>query len=295
METWILITLAAALAQTLRYMVQKQLSLDTLSPAGTTLARFLYAAPIVSVVVLVYAGLSAQALPGINLVFLGYGAMGGIAQITATIFVVALFGHRNFAVGITFKKTEVILTAVTSYLILGESVSPLGWFAILFGFVGVILLSRPPEGGSIFNRAVGLGIAAGVMFSISAVSYRGATLSLDSGDTMLRAGVTLVLVTLFQTVILSAWLRVREPGQVRAVLANWRRAVFVGIFSLIGSYGWFAAFHLQNAAYVNAVGQAELVFSLLASTLFFRERITARELIGMVVLTASIVGVILVI
>ncbi len=293
MEPWILITIAAALAQTLRFMAQKQLSLETLSPAGTTLARFLYASPIVAVIALSYAAISTQPLPGINARFLGFGALGGVCQIAATICVVALFQRRNFAVGMAFKKTEVILAAVTSFLLLGETVSPLGWLGILVGFVGVLLLSRPPEGGSIFNRAVALGIASGVFFSFSAVSYRGATLALEGGDTMLRAGVTLALVTLFQTIVLSTWLRWREPGQVRAVITSWRRAIFIGIFSLIGSYCWFAAYHLQNAAYVNAVGQIELIFSLLASTLFFAERITVREILGMGILTLSIIVIIL--
>ncbi len=37
---------------------------------------------------------------------------GGIAQMLATACVVALFGRRNFAVGVTLCKTEVILTAL---------------------------------------------------------------------------------------------------------------------------------------------------------------------------------------
>lgn len=292
MDAWIIITLGAALAQTLRFMVQKQLSLATLSGSGTTLARFIFAAPIVAVIALSYAALTDQPLPGTNPRFLMFAALGGICQILATNCVVALFKHRNFAVGITFKKTEVILAAVTSFLILGEAISWLGWLAILIGFAGVLLLSKPPEGGSIFNRAVALGLTSGVIFSISAVSYRGATLALEGGDTMLRAGFTLALVTAFQTVVLATWLRFREPGQVRTVLVNWRTAIFISIFSFIGSYAWFAAYYLQNAAFVNAVGQAELIFSLLASTLFFRERVSNRELLGIAVLAVSIIAIV---
>ncbi|MFT5631570.1 MAG: hypothetical protein ACI9HB_002751, partial [Gammaproteobacteria bacterium] len=42
MELWIPITLGAALAQTLRFMLQKQLKTTQLSTAGTTFARFVY-------------------------------------------------------------------------------------------------------------------------------------------------------------------------------------------------------------------------------------------------------------
>lgn len=40
--------------------------------------------------------------------FWAYALAGGLTQILATMCVVALFAERNFAVGITFKKTEVI-------------------------------------------------------------------------------------------------------------------------------------------------------------------------------------------
>ena len=63
---------------------------------------------------------------------------------------------------------------------------------------------------------------------------------------------------------------------------------WMGVASLGGSIGWFTAFTLQNAAYVFAVGQVEVIFSLLASMFFFHEKITRRELLGVFLLTASI-------
>lgn len=62
---------------------------------------------------------------------------------------------------------------------------------------------------------------------------------------------------------------------------------------MAGSICWFTAFTLQNAAYVNALGQVELIFSVFATTLFFREKISLREAIGMGVLTVSILLLIL--
>ena len=46
---------------------------------------------------------------------------------------------------------------------------------------------------------------------------------------------------------------------------------------------------------VKAVGQVELILSILASTLFFHEKITARELAGIAVLCLSIVLLVVVI
>ena len=60
------------------------------------------------------------------------------------------------------------------------------------------------------------------------------------------------------------WLRLREPGEITrvlAALADARR--WSGVTGMLGSLGWFVAFTLQNAAYVRALGQVELVFSVL--------------------------------
>ena len=62
--------------------------------------------------------------------------MGGVAQILATVCIVLLFSLRNFAVGVTFKKTEVMLTALAGLVILGESVSLAGIVAIAIGLGG---------------------------------------------------------------------------------------------------------------------------------------------------------------
>jgi drug/metabolite transporter (DMT)-like permease len=132
---------------------------------------------------------------------------------------------------------------------------------------------------------------SGIFFALSAVFYRGATLEVPTGDPILTGGATLAVVTLWQTVALGVWLAFREPGQIGATLGAWRQASVVGVFSLIGSWGWFAAFSLANAAYVFAVGQVELIFSLAVGWLWFREAITRREIAGMMVLTASILGV----
>lgn len=291
MEAWILFAIVAAAAQTVRFAVQKVLAGGRLSAAGATWARFLFSAPLVAGLAVIYATATAQDLPAPTPAFWVYALAGGVTQILATICTVSLFRLRAFAVGITFKKTEVMLTALAGLAILGDMVSFWGAVAIGVGFLGVILLSDPPGGGSIVNRASAIGLLSGVFFALSAVLYRGATLEVQTGDPILTGGATLAVVTAWQTVALGLWLWLREPGQIGATLRAWRQTALVGLFSLIGSWGWFAAFSLANAAYVFAVGQVELIFSMLIGWLWFRERVTRREIAGMAVLTASILAV----
>lgn len=297
MELWIPITIAAAFSQNLRFMLQKHLRATGLSTGGATFARFLFAAPLAALVLGATLAALGGGLPLPGARFFVLAAVGGLAQITATMLVVALFTQRNFAVGITFKKTEVIQTALVGLVVLGEGVSPIGLVAILIGLVGVVLLSDPPDGGQgigrFFNRAAGYGLAAGALFGVSAIGYRGASLSLGDGNFLLRAVFTLMCVTVFQSAVMAVWLRLREPGEIGAVLRHWRVTALVGLTGMIGSLGWFAAFTLQNAAYVKALGQVELVFSFLASVFVFREAISGREVAGTAFVVASIVVLVL--
>ncbi len=297
MQAWIPITLAAAFSQNLRFMLQKRLKDTKLSTAGATFARFAFSAPLVALGVCAYLTTTGQSVPDLSPRFFLFAFAGGIGQILATMCVVALFSMRNFAVGITFKKTEVIQTALIGFVVLGEGLSPSSSIAIAIGFAGLLLLSDPPGGGQgwrrFFNRAAALGLGAGLLFGVSAIGYRGATMMLGLDDVVARAGLTLAIVTAFQSVIMAAWMRLREPGEITRVFVNWRVGALVGVTSMIGSFCWFTAFALQNAAMVKALGQVELVFSFLATIFVFKQTVSGREWAGTALLVLSIVVLIL--
>ena len=74
------------------------------------------------------------------------------------------------------------------------------------------------------SRTALIGLASGACFGISAISYRAASLSLGGEGFLMQAGFTLAAVTVFQTVLMSAYLLVREPGELLRVLRAWRVA-----------------------------------------------------------------------
>ncbi len=295
---WVLVSLAAAALQTLRFMVQKKLRMDSLSSAGATYARFVYAGPLIVVVAVTYLGAVDSGLPDLSLRFWVFAVVGGITQIVATMCTVSLFQERNFTVGITLNKTEVLLTVIAGIVILGDFVSPWAVLAIAIGVLGTLILSAVPKGhGSwaqqIWNRGTALGLGAGLFFGLCSVAYRGATFEIASGDVLVRSLTTLMMVILVQAALMTVFLRLREPGQIGAVFRAWRTAIWVGLLSLGGSVGWFTAFAMQNAAYVKAVGQVEIIFSLAITTFIFGEQITRREITGVALLLISVVLLVL--
>jgi hypothetical protein len=105
MPLWIAATLFAAFMQNLRFLLQRHLKVTTLSTLGATWARFAFAVPFVALVLAAHLVMRGQTLPTADAAFWAYAVTGALAQLLATACVVTLFAQRNFAVGITLKKT----------------------------------------------------------------------------------------------------------------------------------------------------------------------------------------------
>ena len=298
MELWIPITLFAALSQNVRSALQKHLT-GRLSTIGATQIRFFFAVPFA----LLYLGFLTNALdyelPSLNSRFLTLALFGALGQVVASALLVALFSYRNFFVGTAFSKTETIQSALVGLILLGDRLTLGALAGIFIGLAGVIAISAAETnagiarlGRSLLSGSTVIGILIGLFFGIAAVCFRGASLALDGGYAI-QAGVTLTFALMVQSVVLAIYLAVREPGQMTAIVRNWRIASLVGLSGMAASTGWFTAMTIQNVAYVKAVGQIELVFSFFASALFFGERTTRSEMLGAGLIVASIIVLLL--
>jgi drug/metabolite transporter (DMT)-like permease len=292
---WIPITLFAVVMQTVRTAGQKQLTAH-LDPISVTLVRFLFGLPFAAVYLLCLVAWSDASLPPLNGTFVVYTALGGVAQIIATVLLIHLFSLRNFAVGTTYARTEAFLTAFIGALFFGEWISVQGWVAIVISVAGVVVLtiarSHVDNGsilGRLWNRAAAIGLASGLGFALASLSIRKASLSFGIDDFLLSAGMTLVLMIILQTLIMVVYVAVRSPAQFAIMARQWRISTFVGLTSALGSIGWFTAMTVERAAYVKALGQVEFLFALAISTLFFRERTTRVELMGMMLVAGGVV------
>ena len=294
MELWIPITIAAAFLQNLRSALQKHLK-GRLTTTGATFVRFGYGFPfaIVYVAVLHYA--LAMAWPAPGLAFFTYGALGGLAQIAATFLLVYLFSLRNFVVGTAYSKTEPVQAAIFGIILLGDTISLGAGVAIVIGIAGVIMISVAREERGIkalipalTSRSAAIGLLSGALFGVSAVCYRGASTSLAGPNFIMQAAFTLACVSVFQTAVMAAYMVLRERATLKAVCVHWRPALMVGLAGIAGSAGWFTAMTIQNVAYVRALGQIELIFTFIASWVFFSERSNRSEIVGVILIAGGI-------
>ncbi len=297
---WIPITIWAAFAQTIRNVAQKGLT-ASLGALGATLVRFLYGLPFALLWLFGVKILADAAWPNLNLVFLGWVCLGSIAQIFATALLLRVMAERNFALGVAYSKSDVIQAALFGFVFLGDLLSTGAGIAMLFGTMGVLLLS-PPDREHPFRalltgwttRSALLGLASGTCFALSALGFRGAALALPDTNFLMAAAVTLAIAQTLQTLALGGWLLARDPAVVTRCLRAWRPSMVAGFMGAAASVGWFTAMAIEPAAHVRALGMIELVFSYMVSLRLFRDKLTSLERAGLLLLAIGLVAVALI-
>jgi drug/metabolite transporter (DMT)-like permease len=298
-ELWIPMTIVAAFFQNLRSALQKHLKAH-LSTAGATYVRFFYAWPFALLYVWGLTHFGGYEVPQINTRFMLFCIAGAISQIAFTFLLVWLFSFRNFAAGTIYSKTETVQVAVLGLVILGDPLSIGAAIAIAISFIGVLALSVAETKvtfrnlvTNLFGKTTLIGLACGACLGASVVFFRGAALSLGGSGFVMQAAMALAIAVVMQSVAMGIYLAVREPGQLKAVLVHWKPSLMVGITGALASVLWFSAFTLQNAAYVRALGQIELVFTILVSAIFFHEKIKRLELAGITFIMLGILILVL--
>ncbi len=289
MYIWIYFTILAALMQAVRTAGQKQLS-QRLNAMSTTLVRFLFALPFAWIYVFLTCYFYQIDLPSVNPVFLKSAFLASMSQIMATFFLIIAFRYQNFAVATSLAKTEALLTALVGVLAFDAALSGFGWLSVFVGVCGVLVLSKSGiRLSSIFQSPASLyGIAAGLGFALATLWIRQASLSLST-NLVVSAAFTLAFMVSLQSGLVMIYIYSRDKQQYTEIKKNWRLSSFVGITSLFGSIGWFTAASFQTAAYVKSLGQIEFFFTLFITRHFFRESISSKEYLGMVLIIISVV------
>jgi drug/metabolite transporter (DMT)-like permease len=288
---WALFTVVAAFSQTVRNAAQRQLTVK-LGTVGATHVRFLFGFPFALVFLAAVLIVSGASLPRPGLAYWAWIADGALAQVAATALMLAAMNDRSFVVTIAYIKTEPVQVALFGLVLLGDAVTPSLALAILVATAGVVLMSLKPGTQAGGTRAGGtrptlLGLAAGALFGLSAVGFRGAILSLGLPSYLMAATFTLVVGLLMQSVLLSAYLWLRDPAVLRAIMRAWRPSLFAGFVGALASQFWFLAFALATAASVRTLALVEVLFAQAISRFVFKQPTTRREAFGIVLIVAG--------
>jgi drug/metabolite transporter (DMT)-like permease len=284
---WALFTVIAAASQTVRNATQRELT-TTLGTAGATHVRFLFGLPFAVLFLVAVVIASGQALPRPPISFWPWVLDGALAQIAATALMLAAMNDRSFVVVYAYIKTEPVQAALFGLAFLSDTVTLPMAVAILIATVGVVVMALKP-GASLGLRATLLGLAAGSMFALSAVGYRGAILSLGLPNYLMAATYTMVVGLIVQVALLSLYLWLRNPGVIRTILQHWPPSMLAGFLGALASQFWFLAFALATAASVRTLALVEVLFAQAISAFVFRQATTSREALGIVLIVVGVV------
>ena len=253
--------------------------------------RFIFGLPFAILFLLIVRVGSGVRLPHLSAVPLGWTAFGALAQFTATALMLITMRDRSFVISTAYIKTEPVQVALFALLVLGEHPRPLVLLAIVVATAGVMIVSWPTAGqaGATQSwRSVGTGIVAGGGFALSAVSYRGAILSLDTPSWLTAATVILVASLSIHTAVLASVLTVFDRPTMRAILHQWRPSMLAGFMGALASQFWFLAFSLADAAPVRTLGLVEVILAGVVSRKI-GQGTAWREIAGMALIVGGVV------
>ena len=285
---WAVFTIVAAAAQTVRNAAQRELT-ARLGTVGATHVRFLFGFPFALIFLAGVMIALGQGLPQPPPAFWPWVVLGALTQVAATALMLAAMNDRSFVVVYAYIKTEPVQAALFGLVFLGDAVTPGMAAAILIATSGVVTMALKP-GTSMDVRATLLGLAAGAMFALSAVGFRGAILSLGLPSYVMAATFTLVVGLVMQSALLSLYLWLRNPDVLVSIMRAWRPSLFAGFMGALASQFWFLAFALATAASVRTLALVEVLFAQAISRFAFKQATTPREAVGVVLI---VVGVLL--
>ena len=285
---WAVFTIVAAAAQTVRNAAQRELT-ARLGTVGATHVRFLFGFPFALMFLAGVMIALGQGLPRPPPAFWPWVVLGALTQVAATALMLAAMNDRSFVVVYAYIKTEPVQAALFGLVFLGDVVTPGMAAAILIATSGVVTMALKP-GTSMGVRATLLGLAAGAMFALSAVGFRGAILSLGLPSYVMAATFTLVVGLVMQSALLSLYLWLRNPDVLVSIMRAWRPSLFAGFMGALASQFWFLAFALATAASVRTLALVEVLFAQAISRFAFKQATTPREAVGVVLI---VVGVLL--
>ncbi len=290
---WALFTVLAAGGQTLRNAMQKELT-ATLGTVGATHVRFLFGLPFALLFLTVILLATGERFPPLNANMLAWTVVGAGTQIAATAMLLAAMKHKSFVVTTALIKIEPVHVALFGLVFLGDALSWPLVIAILVACTGVLIMSWPkeqaagagPEGGW---QPILLGLAAGAMFGISAIGYRGGILALAHPNFVVGASTTLSIGLIMQTAALTAYLWLFDRGRLVDIFRAWRPSIVAGFMGAFASQMWFLAFALESAAKVRTLALVEIFFAQIVSRSMFKQGLASREGLGIALVVVGVI------
>ena len=215
----------------------------------------------------VLVGLSILKVPlkqtgGKFLLLLFRGSM-GFAALLAYFYIMA---HIPLGEAVTYNKTSPIFVAIFAYIFLNEKLHPSALFAIILGFVGIVLVAQPD--GMHFDKYDLLGIFSGIGAALAYTSIRELRKYYDTRAIVMSfmgVGTVAPLILMLMTPYIDVpksfdWMFAEF---VLPVGVEWGYVTAVGVFATMSQLLMTKAYELTKAGIVGTVSYSNIVFAVL--------------------------------
>jgi drug/metabolite transporter (DMT)-like permease len=290
---WIPFVILASLGQVARNAMQRELT-ASLGTVGATHVRFLFGFPFAIVFFAIVMLFARESVIFPSLTFWLWLVVGTTAQIVATGLMLAAMNERSFVVTTAYIKTEPIQAALFGFIFLADDLTVWKVLAIVVATAGVIITAIRSGGEKSFAdlRPTLLGLAAGACFALSAVGYRGAILQVGGVSFVTAASFTLVLGLMLQTLVLTTYLLMRDRQTLRALFRMWKPSMLAGFMGAAASQFWFLGFAITSVANVRTLALIEVLFAQAIAYYSLKQRISAREALGIALIVIGVAALI---
>jgi drug/metabolite transporter (DMT)-like permease len=177
------------------------------------------------------------------------------------------------AVAINFSSP--LFTALVAILLLKEKVGVVRWFALIVGFLGVLIVTNP--GAETFQIGALFALANAMIYGSVTAAVRGMTAT-ESAETLLMY--QLSLITVFFSLMLPFGFAIPTWWDAGLMLFN-------GITNAIGQYWWTRALHLAPASAVTPFFYLSLLWAALLGYLVWGDLPTLGLMAGSAVVVGS--------
>jgi drug/metabolite transporter (DMT)-like permease len=167
------------------------------------------------------------------------------------------------------------LATLASMLVLGEKVGPWRWFAVLFGFAGMVLVVQPGFRALELGHLAAAGIA--MVGAVTIIILR--TIAADEKRTSLLA-VPLIYAMVFNFVAMLPGFSWPSPSEFLTMLA-------AGAIGSIGQVTLIAALKAAPANQVAPVQYTQIGWAVLIGIVFYHDWPNGLALIGLAIIVAS--------
>lgn len=190
--------------------------------------------------------------------------------------------------------TTPLFIALFSAVALNEHVTPRKWFAILVGFIGVLVTLGPS--GDDFNRWTLLPVLAAIFYALAAVVTKGKCASEEPMQLALALNIALLLIGgVGSFVIANTGPYVTDNEGTRFLLGGWSPMtigdwgimVLLAILMVLVSTGIARAYQLGETSIIGAFDYTYLIFAIAWGAVLFNEVLNGRTAAGLALIVIS--------